>query len=106
MTTRLETLPRDIETLDRLYCEQTDLSCFGKDYIVPDDTQSEIRMLFNEALAGGPNMNGDGGPTLRHQHALDCIQAAKKIFELEIAIGGALKSLNGVHSEIIYEGRQ
>lgn len=49
---------------------------------VPDELQSEIRMLFNEALAGGPNMNGDGGPTLTVHHALDCIYAAEVIAEL------------------------
>jgi hypothetical protein len=49
---------------------------------VPDDLQSEIRLWFNEALAGGPNMNGDAGPTLKRNHALDCIWATRKIAEL------------------------
>jgi hypothetical protein len=49
---------------------------------VPDEIQSEIRMLFNEALAGGPNMNGDAGPRLGHNHALDCVWAAKRIMAL------------------------
>jgi hypothetical protein len=49
---------------------------------VPDDLQSEVRMLFNEALAGGPNMNGDAGPTLTPNHALDCIWAVRRIQSL------------------------
>jgi hypothetical protein len=49
---------------------------------VPDEVQSEIRLLFNEALAGGPNMNGDAGPTLAHNHALDCVWATKRIAAL------------------------
>ena len=46
---------------------------------VPDDIQSDVRMAFNEALAGGPNMNGDGGPTLTVNHALDCLNAIERI---------------------------
>lgn len=94
MRTREETLPEDIESLDRLYRYLTDLRCFAKGYVVPDEIQSEVRMLFNEAIAGGPNMNGDAGPTLTHQHALDCISAAKKIFELEVAHAKQVDNLN------------
>jgi hypothetical protein len=46
---------------------------------VPDELQSEVRMRFNEALAGGPNMNGDAGPTLTPNHALDCVWATQRI---------------------------
>lgn len=53
---------------------------------VPDDVQSEVRMLFNEALAGGPNMNGDGGPLLTPDHALDCVWAAQRIEALTRAL--------------------
>jgi hypothetical protein len=49
---------------------------------VPDDLQSEVRMQFNEALAGGPNMNGDAGPRLALHHALDCIAATRTIADL------------------------
>jgi hypothetical protein len=54
---------------------------------VPDDLQSEIRMAFNEALAGGPNMNGDAGPTLSINHAIDCVWATERIDALVLALG-------------------
>lgn len=49
---------------------------------VPNDIQSAVRMEFNEALAGGPNMEGDGGPRLTKNHALDCIAATRCIAKL------------------------
>jgi hypothetical protein len=53
---------------------------------VPDDLQSEVRMRFNEAIAGGPNTNGDAGPTLTVNHALDCLYATARIETLEAEI--------------------
>ncbi len=96
MRTRIETLIEDIETLDRLHKEQMQLECFDKGYVVPDETQSEIRMLFNEAICGGPNMNGDGGPTLTHNHALDCIIAARRIDELDFMLSDVLKNIRTI----------
>jgi hypothetical protein len=57
---------------------------------VPDDLQSEVRMRFNEAIAGGPNTNGDAGPTLTVNHALDCLYATARIETLEAALREAL----------------
>lgn len=44
---------------------------------------NELRMAFNEALAGGPNMNGDGGPIIQTEgHAQDLQLATDCINEL------------------------
>jgi hypothetical protein len=52
---------------------------------VTEERQSELRMAFNEALAGGPNMNGDCGPIIHtegHAHdlqlATDCINELRE----------------------------
>jgi hypothetical protein len=66
---------------ERLNDLEQRLKAFGWLDPVPDDLQSDIRMEFNEALAGGPNMNGDAGPTLTVNHALDCIFATRRIAE-------------------------
>ena len=59
---------------------------------VDDETQSEIRMLFNEALAGGPNMNGDGGPVLSRSHAIDCVWSTMRIAELQLRVDALEKA--------------
>ena len=60
---------------------------------VPDDLQSDIRMAFNEAIAGGPNINGDGGPTLSINHAYDCAEAVVRIQSLEQSVKQLTKSI-------------
>jgi hypothetical protein len=62
---------------------------------VPDELQSAVRMEFNEALAGGPNMNGDAGPTLTPNHALDCIWATGRIASLSARCRNALEEARG-----------
>lgn len=46
--------------------------------------QSDLRMRFNEAIAGGPNMNGDSGWIIHTQgHASDLERAIERIAALQ-----------------------
>jgi hypothetical protein len=65
--------------------------------LISEQRQSELRMGFNEALAGGSNMNGDGGPIIHTEgHAQDLEFATTRINELRHQIDGLQLTISEV----------